>query len=119
MIPLLPGLRVLDLSRDLSSPAGRTVLERLLDGADVRIENFLPGTMEKWGLGYEATLAASAPDFVAAEISETEMIALNYTSGTTANPKGVMVSHRPRRARFWPNVGSPLEGGSWLRRPGA
>ncbi|MES2598250.1 MAG: long-chain-fatty-acid--CoA ligase [Verrucomicrobiota bacterium] len=51
------------------------------------------GRREGW-LDYERTLAASEPDFVHAEICETAMIALNYTSGTTANPKGVMVTHR-------------------------
>ena len=29
------------------------MLERLLAGADVLVENFLPGTMERWGLGYD------------------------------------------------------------------
>jgi len=38
---------------DLSTAAGREVLLRLLQGADVLVENFKPGTMEKWGLGYE------------------------------------------------------------------
>jgi fatty-acyl-CoA synthase len=59
------------------------------------VEHFvaLSGSKPGW-TDYEATLAAAAPEFTAAEISETEMIALNYTSGTTANPKGVMVSHR-------------------------
>src|ERR1700731_2114083 len=36
---------------DLSRPEGRTVLETLLADADVLIENFLPGTMERWNLG--------------------------------------------------------------------
>ena len=49
------------IALDLSRPAGCVVLERLLAGADVLIENFLPGTMEKWGLGYESTLAARHP----------------------------------------------------------
>ncbi|MFN0080578.1 MAG: long-chain-fatty-acid--CoA ligase [Prosthecobacter sp.] len=58
-------------------------------------EHFIAFSGSKPGwIDYEATLAASAPDFVPAEIIETEMIALNYTSGTTANPKGVMVTHR-------------------------
>ncbi|GBD42462.1 Acetyl-CoA:oxalate CoA-transferase [bacterium HR39] len=39
---------------DLSRPEGREVLLRLLATADVVIENFKAGTMEKWGLGYEA-----------------------------------------------------------------
>lgn len=59
------------------------------------VEHFiaLSGQKDGW-TDYEATLAASAPDFVTAEVVETEMIALNYTSGTTANPKGVMITHR-------------------------
>src|SRR5579883_3376779 len=34
---------------DLSKPEGRTVLLKLLEDADVLIENFKTGTMEKWG----------------------------------------------------------------------
>lgn len=59
------------------------------------VEHFIAFSGSKAGwIDYEATLAASAPDFTPAEVVETEMIALNYTSGTTANPKGVMVTHR-------------------------
>jgi formyl-CoA transferase len=36
---------------DLASPGGREVLMKLLVGADVLIENFKPGTLEKWGIG--------------------------------------------------------------------
>lgn len=39
---------------DLSKPEGRDVLLKLLDGADVLIENFKPGSMEAWGIGYDA-----------------------------------------------------------------
>lgn len=56
------------LSLDLSTPDGRAVLERLLDGADVLVENFLPGTMEKWGLGY-GELAKRHPRLVYSAIS--------------------------------------------------
>lgn len=38
---------------DLASDAGREMLLGLLEGADVLVENFKTGTMEKWGLGYE------------------------------------------------------------------
>jgi crotonobetainyl-CoA:carnitine CoA-transferase CaiB-like acyl-CoA transferase len=38
---------------DLASEAGRGMLLGLLEGADVLIENFKTGTMEKWGLGYD------------------------------------------------------------------
>jgi fatty-acyl-CoA synthase len=44
---------------------------------------------------YEAVLASASPEFVTpVGIAETDMATLNYTSGTTARPKGVMLSHR-------------------------
>src|ERR1700743_1783227 len=36
---------------DLASVGGRAVLMKLLEGADVLIENFKPGTVDKWGIG--------------------------------------------------------------------
>jgi crotonobetainyl-CoA:carnitine CoA-transferase CaiB-like acyl-CoA transferase len=56
------------LSLDLAQPGGRAVVEKLLREADVLVENFLPGTMEKWGLGY-ATLAQHHPRLVYCAIS--------------------------------------------------
>jgi len=43
---------------------------------------------------YEPALAASQPDFARPEIAETDLLTINYTSGTTAKPKGVMITHR-------------------------
>lgn len=54
---------------DLSKPAGREVLMRLLDGADVLIENFKPGSMEKWGLGYEEVLSKKFPRLIHCRVS--------------------------------------------------
>lgn len=45
------GKRAITL--DLAKPEGRTVLEALLQDADVLVENFLPGTLERWNLGYD------------------------------------------------------------------
>src|SRR6195256_3139167 len=59
----------LGLSLDLSKPEGRDALLRLLREADVLIENFLPGTMEKWGLGYDAVLAPRFAGLVYCRIS--------------------------------------------------
>lgn len=53
----------------------------------------LEGAREGW-LDYESMLAAASPDFKPVSINETDIISINYTSGTTANPKGVMVTHR-------------------------
>ena len=54
---------------DLSRPAGREVLLRLLEGADVLIENFKPGSMEKWGLGYEEVLRHRFPRLIHCRVS--------------------------------------------------
>ena len=53
---------------DLRTPEGRDTVARLIDEADVLIENFKPGTMEKWGLGYEA-LSARNPGLIMLRIS--------------------------------------------------
>ncbi len=57
------------MALDLSKPAGRDVLLKLLEDADVLIENFKTGTMEKWGIGYADTLAGKFPRLVHARVS--------------------------------------------------
>ncbi len=42
------------MALDLRRPEGREVLLRLLEDADVLVENFKTGTLEKWGLGYDS-----------------------------------------------------------------
>ena len=37
---------------------------------------------------------ASSAEFARPEIHETDLLTINYTSGTTARPKGVMITHR-------------------------
>jgi crotonobetainyl-CoA:carnitine CoA-transferase CaiB-like acyl-CoA transferase len=54
---------------DLSKPAGRQVLLRLLQDADVLVENFKPGSMEKWGLGYEDVLSKRFPRLIHCRVS--------------------------------------------------
>jgi fatty-acyl-CoA synthase len=59
------------------------------------VERFvaLEGSKDGW-LDYEATLVAASTDFVRPTINEGDLISINYTSGTTARPKGVMITHR-------------------------
>ncbi|HEX6141452.1 MAG TPA: CoA transferase [Geminicoccaceae bacterium] len=57
------------LGLDLAKPAGREVLLRLLAQADVLIENFKPGSMEKWDLGYDEVLSGRFPALVHCRIS--------------------------------------------------
>lgn len=54
---------------DLSKPEGKAVLLRLLEDADVLIENFKPGSMEKWGLGYEEVLSKRFPRLIHCRVS--------------------------------------------------
>lgn len=49
---------------DLTQPDGRDKLLKLLVDADVMVENFKPGTLEKWGLGYKEVLAAQFPRLI-------------------------------------------------------
>jgi len=57
------------LALDIGKPQGKAVLLRLLQDADVLVENFKPGAMEKWGLGYEADLAPKFPGLIHCRIS--------------------------------------------------
>src|SRR6266536_6207047 len=59
------------------------------------VEHFvaLSGEGEDW-LDYEAMVNASSAGFERPEIHETDLLTINYTSGTTSRPKGVMITHR-------------------------
>lgn len=65
------------------------------------VEHFvaLEGHKDGW-LEYGSLLEASDGRFERPEIVETDLISINYTSGTTSNPKGVMITHR----NAWSNV---------------
>ncbi|MEL3950057.1 CaiB/BaiF CoA transferase family protein [Streptomyces sp. LNU-CPARS28] len=56
------------MTLDLSTPGGRTTLLRLAADTDVIVENFRPGTLEKWGLGWEQ-LSAANPRLVLARVT--------------------------------------------------
>jgi fatty-acyl-CoA synthase len=70
----------------------------MIDGIRSRLSHVdsfvaLEGSMPGW-LDYE-TLLLEAPDvFKPAAISESDLLTINYTSGTTSKPKGVMITHR-------------------------
>jgi fatty-acyl-CoA synthase len=59
------------------------------------VEHFVALEGEKPGwISYEQTLGSSGTNYKPAEISENDLISINYTSGTTSKPKGVMITHR-------------------------
>jgi formyl-CoA transferase/CoA:oxalate CoA-transferase len=53
---------------DFKQPGGRKTLDRLIDRADVLVENFRPGTLDRLGLAYGA-LAAAHPRLIYGSIS--------------------------------------------------
>ncbi|MBW2422705.1 MAG: CoA transferase [Deltaproteobacteria bacterium] len=62
------------IALDLRLEAGRDVFLRLIDTADVLISNFTPGTLDRWGLGYEELAARN--------------VRLVYATGSTFGPVG-------------------------------
>ena len=53
---------------NLRHPEGQSLARRLLGTADVLVENFRPGTLERWGLGYDA-LAERNPGLVLVRVT--------------------------------------------------
>jgi formyl-CoA transferase len=79
--PFLPGLKTAvsifhatvnrnkrSLTLDLRRPEGRDIFLRLAEGSDIVLENFRPGTMNEWGLGYAAVRERKA-DIIYVSIS--------------------------------------------------
>lgn len=54
---------------DLSRPEGIELLMCLLEGADVLIENFKPGTLKRWGIDYTEVLSQRFPALIHCAIS--------------------------------------------------
>src|SRR5258705_4794531 len=83
------GARVVCAHRDYLEP-----INNIRSGLPC-VEHFvaLTGEGKNW-LDYESVLEASSAEFVRPEIRETDLLTINYTSGTTSHPKGVMITHR-------------------------
>jgi fatty-acyl-CoA synthase len=60
-----------------------------------KVQHFVAyeGARDGW-VDYEAAIAAASPRFDRPVIGERDLLTINYTSGTTARPKGVMITHR-------------------------
>src|ERR1051325_1236400 len=60
-----------------------------------RVEHFvaLAGSRPGW-LEYERLVDSASPRYKTATVTERDLLTINYTSGTTSRPKGVMITHR-------------------------
>lgn len=83
------GAKVVCVHSDLIDAVNS--IRHALNGVDHFVA--LEGDAEGW-INYEATLARHSAAFSTVDIDENDLITINYTSGTTARPKGVMVTHR-------------------------
>lgn len=72
---------------DLRTPEGAEMFRQLVAVSDVVLENFRPGTMEKWGLGYE-TLAKINPRIVMLQVS-----AYGQTGPMKSKPGFARIAH--------------------------
>jgi len=68
LVWLSEGRNKKSVTLDLRKPEGAELLKQLVAKSDVLIENFQPGTLEKWGLGWDV-LKASNPRLVMVRIS--------------------------------------------------
>jgi crotonobetainyl-CoA:carnitine CoA-transferase CaiB-like acyl-CoA transferase len=122
----------------LSHPKGRELLEELVADADVLIENFRPGVMEKWGIGPERLLEIN-PELVMLRVTgfgQTGPYAHRRAFGTlaeamsglahqTGQPDGPPTSSGPcpgatataRRTTRRATRTGPATGGGWRSRP--
>lgn len=56
------------ITLNLSKPKGAEILKKLASDADVIVENFRPGTLERWGIGWE-TLSALNPRLIMVRVT--------------------------------------------------
>ncbi|MGO8734476.1 MAG: long-chain-fatty-acid--CoA ligase [Terriglobia bacterium] len=83
------GARLVCAHSDFLDP-----LERIR-GRLSEVEHFvaLEGARQGW-LNYESLLSQASTPFKRPNIQEGDLLTINYTSGTTSRPKGVMITHR-------------------------
>jgi crotonobetainyl-CoA:carnitine CoA-transferase CaiB-like acyl-CoA transferase len=94
----------------LSTPTGREIIHRLLDGADVFLENFRPGAAERVGLDYD-TLHARYPRLIYASLSA--LGARGPYAGQPAYDMVVQALSGIMGQRQHPD-GTPMSAGVWV-----
>src|SRR5213075_1731878 len=103
LVPLNYRLLASDFAYMIQHSGARVVCahEDYLDAVDeIRsripgVEHFVAyeGAREGW-LDYETLIASASARFNRPHIAERDLLTINYTSGTTSRPKGVMITHR-------------------------
>jgi crotonobetainyl-CoA:carnitine CoA-transferase CaiB-like acyl-CoA transferase len=95
---------------DLRQPRGQEIFRRLVATADVVIENFRPGTLEEWGLGWEE-LREVKPGII---LSRASVYGQTGPSIEMASPSAACCtspdirSRRPCVRGWWSRITSPV-----------
>jgi len=92
---------------DLKDPRGRALVDRLVDTADVFVENYRPGALDRLGLGY-ATLSARNPGLVYCSVS-----AYGHTGPDSHRPGFGLIAEA--KSGIMAMVGNPGEAPPLLR----
>lgn len=107
MVPLNPRYTSVEARFVLEHSEARLVLvdEALIEVVgdtvrDHRIPTVVLGQTDEF-ISYEDALASASPVDPQVTVSEDTPFCISYTSGTTATPKGVMISHRSRVLTFY------------------
>ncbi len=87
-------LKTVDSVRDQMPGVRHFVAFEGAASEDIASGDIASGDAAGGWLDYEAAIAAADPGFDRPEIGERDLLSINYTSGTTARPKGVMITHR-------------------------
>jgi len=103
LVPVNYRLTPADFAYIINHSGARVVCahDEYLDAVDrvrddiPRVSHFvaLEGSRPGW-LDYESLRSAASPEFRPVTLDENDLLTINYTSGTTARPKGVMITHR-------------------------
>ena len=67
------------ITANLREPEGQGIVRRLAANADILIENFRPGTLERWGLGFDALAAVPATRFPGGPALRSPLLVLAMT----------------------------------------
>ena len=98
------------ITLDLKSEGGREILRKLVRTADVLVENFRPGVMDRLGVGYEA-LAALNPRLIYCAISGFGQDGpMKSSAGIRSDHPGALGSHEHYRQRAVRSVAGGLSG---------